>query len=574
MDKERAGRDAGGGSVAAVAAAAAGTLSYAVADTGVAAAVDRTEAGAVATAAASLNGDPNVTIPRYVYQCAFCASVNSALLGYDIGVAGGAMFVAKSVLDLSDMQTEIILAALNLFAIPGAVLARPISDNLGRTRTLALASALFLAGSLFMALAGGFWTLLVGRMVLGFGVGAGLSIDPLYISEIAPAGARGKLVSWSELAINAGIMLGFVATVALEGLDPDASWRVMFALGAVMPIGMLYLATQVMPETPRFLFEKGREAECLRVTGLLTNSDAERDAVIADLSASKARRDQRIGGVDTFCSLLAHTDAVVRRMLLVVCAVAVAQQLSGVEAFMYYTPFMLEDVGFSERSEILGMTAAMGIAKTATLVLVLRLLDRPALGRRRMLIGSYCGMAVALVVLAWGAFTTSRGVLVLGIFGYVVSFSIGAGPITWLFASEIMPTSIRARGMALAASLNRVTGCIISLTFLSLTGTSAGGTLAFFAVVCCLFACTSYRYAPETAGKTLEEMYAVFAGLLTQQRGAGDEEGTIGLLPQDATDKAQTVDRLVEIKMADASAGNKMEIDKSEGSTDDNSAHE
>ena len=133
---------------------------------------------------------PSVT--KYVLFCAFCASLNSANLGYDIGVSGGAFFIAKEDFGLSALETEVLIGSLNVMAVVGALFSRPISDRFGRTRTLAVGSGLFFVGSLLLAGASSFGMLLVGRMMLGLGVGAGLSIDPLYISEISPPDHRGK----------------------------------------------------------------------------------------------------------------------------------------------------------------------------------------------------------------------------------------------------------------------------------------------------------------------------------------------------------------------------------------------
>ena len=339
--------------------------------------------------------------PPFVYAAAFCAAVNSALLGYDIGVAGGAMFLAKDELQLSDFDTEIILSTLNFFAIPGALLSRPISDNYGRTKTLALASAFFLCGSLIMASAGGFTMLLVGRMLLGLGTGCGLSIDPLYISEMSPPESRGILVSWSEFSINIGILLGFTANAIFSALRPGVAWRVMLGLGAVMPVAMLYLSLHVMPETPRFLMKVGREEEAREVMEkICPNSPQDVDntmvqmrrALAGNLSSTSGSGSVGSGvsvgsigsggsggggGQPRFWELVQNPDPVIRFMLATVCLVAVGQQLSGVEALMYYTPFMLQDVGFSSRQQILTLTALMGLAKTATLVFAACMLDAP-----------------------------------------------------------------------------------------------------------------------------------------------------------------------------------------------------
>ncbi len=454
---------------------------------------------------------------RYVYCCVACAALNSVLLGYDIGVAGGAMYIARDVLSLTDIQTEVILASLNFAAIPGAITARWISDNYGRTKTLALASVFFLFGSILMTIANSFMFLLLGRIILGFGVGTGLSIDPLYISEISPPGSRGTLVSWSEMAINIGIMTGFITTYLLNAYNPTVSWRIMFSIGGILPVVMLFLSLCIMPETPRYLAKTNQMQQAKIVLERLCNTKEQVELILNDLKNEKERR--ALLKDTSFFQLLTHSDRTIRYMILIVLFVAAAQQICGVEAFMYYTPFMLNQFGFKARSEILGITAMMGLSKTVTLFFVGCMLDTKGIGRRRMLLWSYIGMSISLLVLAFGSSLFERGIVILSIFSYVIFFSIGAGPVTWLFASEIMPTEVRAQGMVLATTVNRLCGGIIGLTFLSASTTSAGSSFVAFSIVCFIFAIVCYYYCPETQYKTLEEMYSLFEKITNTRRG-------------------------------------------------------
>ena len=456
-------------------------------------------------------------INTFVYKCALCASINSALLGYDIGVAGGAMFVAQGQLSLSDFETEVIISALNFASIPGSLLSRFISDNQGRTKTLAMCSIFFLCGSILMASANSFGMLLVGRIFLGIGTGCGLTIGPLYISEISPSKSRGTLVSFTELAINIGILLGFTANALLGSLDPSISWRLMLGLGGIVPIFGLYFSLCIMPETPRFLMKVGKVNEARLVMEKLCLSKEGIDTTMVEMK-QEIEASQSVSRGASFISLLFNRDPVIRLMLLTVCSAALAQQLSGVEVLMYYTPFILEDIGFSSREQIFSLTALMGLAKTVTLFYVGCLLDAKGAGRRPLLITSYFGMAVALLLLCVGVFVGKRALVLIGIFGYVSFFSCGSGPVTWLMASEIMPTNIRAHGMVIATSLNRIAGGIVSLTFLTLSGLSMGGVLLFFSFVCFAFACLAVQFAPETKGRALEEMYSIFSALVESKQ--------------------------------------------------------
>jgi MFS family permease len=154
-------------------------------------------------------------------------------------------------------------------------------------------------------------------------------------------------------------------------------------------------------------------------------------------------------------------------MLLVVIGVALSQQLCGIEAIVYYTPIILKDI-VPSRQDVLWLTFLVGFFKTGTLVVIAFLLDHPKAGRRRLLLASTSGVTVSFLILAIGLQLGLKWVAISGIFLFAIAFSFGLGPITWLFASEILPTHIRAKGMTLACSLNRLCSAGIALTFLSL----------------------------------------------------------------------------------------------------------
>lgn len=149
------------------------------------------------------------------------------------------------------MEREIFVGSLNFWAMFGALAAQWVSNSLGRRMTFVIAALLFLIGCLILMIAGSYTMLLIGRMFIGWGVGIGLAIDPLYISEVTPAKHRGELVTWSEIALNIGIVFGFSTGLFLAGIDDSREWRVMFMLGGIMPIIMIIVVFTIMPESPR-----------------------------------------------------------------------------------------------------------------------------------------------------------------------------------------------------------------------------------------------------------------------------------------------------------------------------------
>lgn len=450
-------------------------------------------------------GYPN----RFVLFSAGCASLNSILLGYDIGVFGGAMIYIRDEFDLNDFEYSFVIAILNMMAILGAAVSAVVSDKYGRTRTLFTASIFFFIGNFLMAASPNYALLLLGRIFCGFGVGTGLAIDPLYISEMSPARYRGGLVSLSEMSINIGITLGFVFDWIFSYLPDPIAWRMMLAMGCVIPSLVMYLSYFKMSETPRWLISQGRINEASIVLSKMSNSNAEAEFTKKEILKSIEFEKN----IQTSWRKICREDPVVRRMLFIVIGVAVSQQLCGIETVMYYTPLILQHAGVATRTQELGIQALMGIWKTLTLILTAYLLDRPgSTGRRLLLIISLPGCGLSLLLLGISYDVDNLRLSIFAIFLYVFFFSLGIGPVCWLLLSEVLPLQVRAKGMSVATSLNRITSATTSLTYLplvSLIGDS--GTFYVYSVLCALCTLFAILYVPETKGKTLEEMTEHFS---------------------------------------------------------------
>ena len=209
--------------------------------------------------------NPAAIIPRVIYLLVGCAAWNSAILGYDAGVSSLSVLMVQTTLDLSDFQISIYLGMLNLCAMVGSLVASYINERYGRRGCFVVTSVGFILGDIIQASAQSFTTLIVGRSLLGFSIGQGLAIDPIYISEISPRNVRGFLVSWSEIAINLGWIFGFASGILFYQVPDNLAWRYMYTCGAILPITMLLLVKWYMPESPRWLLSKGHDDEARRV---------------------------------------------------------------------------------------------------------------------------------------------------------------------------------------------------------------------------------------------------------------------------------------------------------------------
>ncbi len=260
------------------------------------------------------------------------AAMNSINLGFDIGVNTdvGPSLLKSDLMHGSEKRLSLFMGSLNLWAIGGAFLASLLADQLGRRKSFAVASVGFIIGVVCMAAAQTFTQLMLGRVVVGLGCGFGFAVDPVYISEISPPHARGRLVTWSEIGTNIGILVGWCAGYVLKDLDGDQSWRAMLGTGCVLPVIMLLLVKFVMPESPRWLIRTGRVLEAKDILVQLYPPGEDIDAVVQTIENNIAVETRESGSV-TWTQMF-HPNPALKRMLLVGIGVAVCQQLVGIDA--------------------------------------------------------------------------------------------------------------------------------------------------------------------------------------------------------------------------------------------------
>lgn len=471
---------------------------------------------------------------RYALACALLASLNSTLLGYDIGVIAGAVLFIKEDLGISEVQEELLVGSLNIVSLVGAASAGRIADAVGRRWTMAIAALFFLVGAGIMGVAPDFSLLMVGRLLEGIGVGFALMIAPVYTAELAPASSRGSLVSLPEIFINIGILLGYMISYFFSGLPVNVGWRLMLGVG-IMPALVLAFGVMLMPESPRWLVMQNRIDEAEIVLRKTSNDEAEANVRLQEImdaagivvDGGGTHRGSNSEGQGVWKELLWPTPPV-RRMLVLALGVQFFQQASGIDATVYYSPVVFSHAGISGRSGVLLATIAVGLCKTLFILVATVWLDR--LGRRPLLLTSAIGMTLSLFVLAIGFLflnitptddipvpTDSSGpgfvaiLVILAICCYVSFFSIGFGPIVWVLTSEIFPLRLRAQAMGLGIVVNRLASGTVALTFLSMAkAMTIAGTFFMFSAIAGLSAIFVYLFTPETKGRTLEEIAKFF----------------------------------------------------------------
>nr|XP_016504614.1 PREDICTED: polyol transporter 5-like [Nicotiana tabacum] len=464
---------------------------------------------------------------KYAVACSFLASLASILLGYDIGVMSGAIIYIKKDLNINDVQVEILAGILNLYSLIGSAAAGRTSDWIGRRNTMVVAAVIFFVGALLMGFATNYAFLMFGRFVAGIGVGYALMIAPVYTAEVSPASSRGFLTSFPEVFINGGILLGYVSNFAFSKLPANLSWRFMLGIGAV-PSVFLAISVLAMPESPRWLVMQGRLSEARTVLKKISESPEEADLRLSEIKEAAGIPEccnddvvevpKRPKGDSVWRELFVSPTPAIKHILLTGLGIHFFQQASGIDSVVLYSPTIFEKAGIKSDTDRLLATVAVGIIKTIFILVATFLLDR--VGRRPLLLTSVGGMVMSLIFLSIGLTVIDHSdgtvfwaiaLCITMVLVYVALFSIGAGPITWVYSSEIFPLRLRATGCGLAVALNRVTSGVVSMTFLSLEkAITIGGAFFLYAGLAGLAWVFFFTLMPETQGKTLEETEELF----------------------------------------------------------------
>src|ERR1700704_1715188 len=390
---------------------------------------------------------------RSVYLPAMVAAIGGLLFGFDTAVINGAIVFIKQQFGLSDSQTEVAASSLLLGCVVGASVAAFTSDRFGRKRVLLAAATLFTLSSIGAALPRDLLEFSLARLVGGVAIGIASTLSPLYIAEISPAQKRGLLVSLNQLAIVTGILLSYTVNYLLTGAGP-ANWRWMFASAAVPSIAF-FVTLLFIPESPRWLMQKGREQEAKRFLAQIVGAQA----------AAGEIEEIRTAIAEESGDLL---DPAFRKALTVAILIALFSQFNGINTIIYYGSIVfLEHVPHQTASSALWANVIIGAINFAATIVGMALIDRS--GRKPLLMSAYAGMALSLVAVSAAIHFQASGIIVLiFVLTYVACFAVGVGTGTWVMMSEICPTRVRGRAMSVATVCLWCGTLLVTLTFLSL----------------------------------------------------------------------------------------------------------
>jgi len=429
---------------------------------------------------------------RYLYLSAAVAAIGGLLFGFDTAVINGAIVFLKRQFALTDSQTEIGASSLLLGCVFGASLAAFTSDRFGRKKSLLAAAALFTVSSIGAALPRNITEFVLARVLGGLAIGLASTLSPLYIAEISPARIRGLLVSVNQLAIVTGILLSYSVNYGLTGAG-SANWRWMFASAAV-PSAFFLVTLLSVPESPRWLVQKGRETEAEHILSRIKG----RDAAQAEIQAIRAAVAEESGNI---------FDPAFRKPLVVAILIGLFSQFTGINTIIYYGSLVfLEHVPNQTASTALLANVMIGAINFVATILGMYLIDR--VGRKPLMTSAFAGMGASLVGVAASIhFHGPPFTVLLFVLIYVACFAVGIGTGTWVLMSEICPNRIRGRAMSIATLFLWCGTLIVTLTFLSMVRVlTAPGAFLFYAIICVAAVLFVKLEVPETKGRSLEEI--------------------------------------------------------------------
>ncbi len=457
----------------------------------------------------------------YVTLVCLVATLGGLLFGYDTGVISDAIGFLTIKFELNRTMEGWAMSCAILGCAGGASVAGLIGDRLGRKKLLVLSALLFTASSIGTALPQSLTVFIFFRVIGGLGIGMAALATPMYIAEITPARIRGTMVSVNQLAIVTGFLLVYFANyyIARQGGEAwriETSWRWMFGLGLVPALIFLALLFFV-PESPRWLVENGRRDEAMtvlaRVNGT-TVAATELQSIESSLTseASTLRQLFQPG---------------LRVVLIIGLALAILQQVTGINAFLYYGPEILKKLGTSTDAALL-QQIIMGAANLVFTFVAIWTVDR--WGRRPLMLFGAAGMGLCLFGMGIAAYLQKiEGWMLVLILGYIACFAMSIGPVTWVILSEIFPTRVRGRALALATFFLWAADWLVTQTapFLNkdpwLVNTFHGG-FAFwiYGAMCAVELFFVWRFVPETKGKSLEAIERMWSPGSRGQRPSND----------------------------------------------------
>lgn len=454
----------------------------------------------------------------FIFGITLVATLGGLLFGYDTAVISGAeksieAYLIKP-LGLSSLIHGATVSSALIGCILGGMISGLLSNHWGRKKTLLFASLLFFVSALGSGYPEAFFftkgepsmalllTFNFYRVIGGIGVGLASAVSPMYISEIAPANIRGRLVSFNQFAIIFGMLVvyfvnwGIAKGQTIEWIN-TIGWRYMFISEAI-PAALFGIFLLLVPETPRYLLLSNRDEKARSVLQRLYVNIEASQTIFQEIK-------QSIGQATTRSKLFSYGKVVI----IIGILLSVFQQFVGINVALYYAPRIFESMGSAKDASML-QTIIMGFVNVLFTVVAILTVDK--WGRKPLLITGSIGMALGMFAISALAFNNIIGISTLVfIIIYTASFMMSWGPICWVLISEIFPNKIRGQAVAVAVAFQWFANYLISSTYPAMMEFSGGMTYGFYGLMALLSALFVWKMVPETKGKSLEEMEKLWA---------------------------------------------------------------
>lgn len=506
----------------------------------------------------------------YTNRIALTVALGGFLMGFDASVISGVNKFVQIQFNLSDLQLGFSVSSLTIVAALAMMFSGPLSDKYGRKLVLKYCALIFTVSAIGSALATGFTSFLIFRMLGGLGVGASLIVAPMYIAEIAPASKRGRLVSFNQLNIVLGITIAFFTNYYILSLADHASswvsnygiaehnWRWMLGIEA-LPAIVYFLALFSVPNSPRWLMSKGDESRATAVLHKFISIEETSEEITA---IQKALSDVK-GAQKTPISELFKP--AMRLVLTIGIVVSVLQQITGINAVFFYAPMIFEQSGIGTNASFI-QAVLVGITNLLFTIIAMALIDR--LGRKPLLVAGVSGIVLFMALLSYGfssatytlgnsqvasldvaiqenigplidvpfsndvayksalqevlgmeqakmheselikaAIHMNPTLILVGIIGFVACFAVSLGPVMWVLFSELFPLKIRGIAISFVGFINSGVSALVQFVFpWELSSLGSAATFMIYGIFAFIGLICIVRLLPETKGKSLEEL--------------------------------------------------------------------
>jgi len=436
----------------------------------------------------------------FILKVSTVAAIGGLLFGYDTAVIAGVIGYLQIKFSLSPAMVGWAASSAIWGCIFGAMFAGYVSDTIGRKKALLITAVLFFISAVAASFANNLTQFILARFIGGLGIGAASMLSPLYISEIAPAKIRGRLVSLYQLAIVIGINLIYFVNLKISGYGNEAwnveyGWRYMLASG-ILPAFLFFVLLFFVPESPRWLTKKDRTNEAFNILEKV-NGEEKAKEVLQEI------KDALLHETGTIRELFKPG---LRKAMIVGIVVAMFSQITGINAIIYYAPEIFKTAGAGIESALL-QTVILGVVNTLFTFVAIWLIDK--IGRKTLLLWGVSGMTISLLAIGSCYYynLTNGPWLLIFIIAYLASFASSLGAIPWVIISEIFPTKTRGIAMSFATVVLWIGVVLITQLTPVMLG-SLGGAFTFWlfminAIILIIF---TWKVIPETRQRTLEEI--------------------------------------------------------------------